>query len=333
MLTSTQTTIDVGALHGILDTTMSKIDQFCDPALTVATDVIFPESKCMYKYQVSSKNPWHRTWYGALSTTSKHGARKDHAGACIHGTPATRCFSTHVAMPGCVDTTVRNSMRDAEYVCLTLNIAPEGTRAFLLDSVANDPLMKTTDTIQEHIEDYDVHCAITGQGVQSSFTTEASGNIGITLTATSDSCHGFFFDMIVSGAQFAQSLAVDLMLVAFFTRRGCNVIFRGRDGSEDPSPAGEAEIKLYEFVGPRACQYKGSIMLQYWHNLWFFTYTMYHPIRDHIVSVAMHASNLQVSKRAPSLKLMLFLVTGQAGEYTTCLRLNMGRVTRSFFPF
>ena len=41
-------------------------------------------------------------------------------------------------------------------------------------------------------------------------------------------------------------------------------------------------------------------MLQYWHDLWFFTYTTFRPIRDHIASVAMHASTL--SKTALTVK-------------------------------
>jgi hypothetical protein len=44
-------------------------------------------------------------------------------------------------MPGCVDT----STCEAEYTYLSLNFAPEGTRAFLLDSGANAQLMKMTD--------------------------------------------------------------------------------------------------------------------------------------------------------------------------------------------
>jgi hypothetical protein len=125
--------------------------------------------------------------------------------------------------------------------------------------------------------------------VQASFTT-----------ATTDDGQGFFFDMIVTGAQFARNLTVDLMPVAFFTRQGCDVIFRGRANIHDPSPAGAAEIKLYEFDGSRPRKYKGSIMLQYWHDLCFFTYTTFRPIRDHIASVAMHASTL--SKTALTVK-------------------------------
>ena len=65
----------------------------------------------------------------------------------IH-TPAMRCFSSHVAMPGVSD----DSMLDATHVCLSLNFAPQGTKVFLVDSVNNAPIMKETADVRDHID-------------------------------------------------------------------------------------------------------------------------------------------------------------------------------------
>jgi hypothetical protein len=79
-----------------------------------------------------------------LGTTLQHPTREGQTGVCTHNTSATHRFSSYVAMPSCVGT----STREAEYTSLSPNFAPEGTRSFMLDSGANDPLMKMTDFSQ-----------------------------------------------------------------------------------------------------------------------------------------------------------------------------------------
>ena len=277
MLTSTQTFIAVGAANRVFDKSVHKMQGLCDSSVDVLRDVVFPKGREKFKYKSRLHvNPAPLRVLGSLGRD-----------AHVH-TPATYRLSTHIAMPGVSD----DSMLDATHVCLSLNFAPEGTKVFLVDSGANAPIMKETADVRDHIENYDISGGIKGQGVQSSFTTEASGNIGITIPAVAEDGKGFLFDMLIQGAQFAKSVTVDLLPVAFFQRQGCDVIYRGRKSVSDPSPAGEAEIRLYEFVGTSSRRYKGSVWLQYWQDLWFFTYTTFRPVRDHIVAAAMHASAL-----------------------------------------
>ena len=123
MLTSPQTIIATGALSSMIHDATRRIDKFCNSALTLATDMLFPKSKCMYKYQASSRS--RQISPHMLGTTMKHPTREGQTGVCTNDASATRCFSSHVAMPGCVNT----STCEAEYTYLSLNFAPEGTRA------------------------------------------------------------------------------------------------------------------------------------------------------------------------------------------------------------
>jgi hypothetical protein len=142
MLTSPQTIIAAGALYNVIDAATRQIDKFYNPALTLATDMLFPKSKRMYKYKASSRS--RQISPHMLGTTLKHPTHEGQTGVCTNDTSATRHFSSHMAMPGCVNT----STCEAEYIYLSLNFATEGTRAFLLDSWANNPLMKMTDFSQ-----------------------------------------------------------------------------------------------------------------------------------------------------------------------------------------
>jgi len=56
--------------------------------------------------------------------------------------------------------------------------------------------------INAKVVDLDRDCGITGEGVQQSFTTEASGTLGITVPGTAPDGSHFKFDILADGVQF-----------------------------------------------------------------------------------------------------------------------------------
>jgi len=82
--------------------------------------------------------------------------------------------------------------------------------------------------IQEKVVYFDPNGRLTGEGVQHSFTTDASGILGISLPGQAPNGTRFQFDMIAEGVQLANNLTQTLSLISWFLRAGCNAGFKGR---------------------------------------------------------------------------------------------------------
>ena len=107
---------------------------------------------------------------------------------------------------------------------------------------------------------------ITGDQVNGELTTDASGTLGITLNGKSIAGSAFAFDLIVEKMQLVRNLSYNLFPASFFTRRGCDVFFHGRQSIHDHSQAGVGEIRLHE-LKPNSREYMGKVDLKSWNDL------------------------------------------------------------------
>ena len=105
--------------------------------------------------------------------------------------------------------------------------------------------------INAKVVDLDRDGGITGEGVQQSFTTEASDTLGITVPGTAPDRSHFKFDMLADGVQFfpaaTSMMSQTLFPITWSMRAGCDAVFTGRSSLEDKS-SGHGAISLYELT-------------------------------------------------------------------------------------
>jgi hypothetical protein len=190
-----------------------------------------------------------------------------------------------------------NQEREAALVCLHLNFETKHSKVGMLDSGCNNAMQVLTDDVRACVVDFDTNGRITGDQVHGEFTTDASGTLGITLNAISDTGSVFDFDFIVEKMQLVRNLSYNLFPSSFFTRRGCDVFFHGRKSLTDPNPAGTGEIRLHE-IKSDSRQFVGKVDLKSWNDLWFFNYRIFNPAQD----VAMIATACAYSKLSNTIK-------------------------------
>jgi hypothetical protein len=191
----------------------------------------------------------------------------------------------------------RNIDMEAALVCLHLNFETKNSKIGMLDSGCNNAMQVLTDDVRECVVDFDTNGRITGDQVSGEFTTDASGTLGITLNGVSPAGSTFAFDFIVEKLQLVRNLSYNLFPASFFTRRGCDVFFHGRQSIHDHSQAGVGEIRLHELT-PNSREYMGKVDLKSWNDLWFFNYSIFNPAHD----VAMAASVSNATKISNTIK-------------------------------
>ncbi len=167
----------------------------------------------------------------------------------------------------------------------------------MLDSGCNNAMQVLTDDVRACVADFDTNGKITGDQVHGKFTTDASGTLGITLNAISDTGSVFDFDFIVEKMQLVRNLSYNLFPSSFFTRRGCDVLFHGRKRLTDPNHARKGEIRLHE-IKSDSRQFVGKVDLKSWNDLWSFNYRIFYPTQD----VAMIATASASSKLSNTIK-------------------------------
>jgi len=80
-----------------------------------------------------------------------------------------------------------------------------------------------------------------------------------------------------------------LFSITWFLRAGCDAIFTGRSSLKDKT-SGHDEILLYKLT-ENSKNYKGTLALICWNDLWFFKYSIFPPARhDATSTIAMSAS-------------------------------------------
>jgi len=80
-----------------------------------------------------------------------------------------------------------------------------------------------------------------------------------------------------------------LFPITWFLRAGCEAMFTGRSSLKDKT-SGHGEISLYELT-ENSKDYKGTLALNCWNDLWFFKYSIFSPTRhDAASAIAMSAS-------------------------------------------
>jgi hypothetical protein len=173
----------------------------------------------------------------------------------------------------------RNIDMEAALVCLHLNFETKNSKIGMFDSGCNNAMQVLTDDVRECVVDFDTNGRIMGDQVSGEFTTDASGTIGITLNGVSPTGSTFAFDFIVEKMQLVRNLSYNLLPVSFFTRRGCDVFFHGRQSIHDHSQAGVGDIRLHE-LKPNSRDYMGKVDLKSWNDLWFFNYSIFGPAHD-----------------------------------------------------
>jgi hypothetical protein len=154
-----------------------------------------------------------------------------------------------------------------------------------------------TDDVRECVVDFDTNGRITGDQVSGEFTTDTSGTLGITLNGVSPVGSTFAFDFIVEKLKLVRNLSYNLFPVSFFTRRGCDVFFHGRQSIHDHSQTGNGEIRLHE-LKPNSREYMGKVDLKSWNDLWFFNYSIFNPAHD----VAMTSAVSNTTKISNTIK-------------------------------
>jgi hypothetical protein len=80
----------------------------------------------------------------------------------------------------------------------------------------------------EFVVDFETNGRITGYQVNGEFTTYVIGTLGNTLNDVSLVCTAFDFDFIVEKMHLVRNLSYNLFPASFFTGRGCDVSFHGR---------------------------------------------------------------------------------------------------------
>ncbi len=167
----------------------------------------------------------------------------------------------------------RNVDTEAALVCLHLNFEIKNSKIGMLDSGCNNDMQVLTDDVRECVVGFDTNGRITGDQVNGEFTTDASGTLGITLNGVSPTGSAFAFDFVVEKMQRVRNLSYNLFPASFFTRRGCDVFFHGRQSIHDRNQAGLGEIRLHE-LKPNCRDYMGKVDLKSWNDLWFFNYSI-----------------------------------------------------------
>jgi len=186
--------------------------------------------------------------------------------------------SGHVPLLSMTKTSMMAKINDrnrseALFMCMHINFDDHGqSRIAMLDSGCNNIMMRLDAEINAKVVDLDRHGGITGEGVQQSFTTEASGTLGITVPGTAPDGSHFKFDMLADGVQFfpaaTSMMSQTLFPITWFMRAGCDAVFTGRSSLKDKS-SGHGEISLYELT-EKSKDYKGTLALNCWNDLWFF---------------------------------------------------------------
>ena len=104
---------------------------------------------------------------------------------------------------------------------------------------------------QRKVVDFDRDGGITGEGLQQSFTTEASGTLGITVPGTAPDGSHFKFDILADVVHFSPAatsmISQTLFPITWIMRAGCDAVFTGRSSLKDKS-SGHGEISLYELT-------------------------------------------------------------------------------------
>jgi len=168
---------------------------------------------------------------------------------------------------------INDQNRSALFMCMHMNFDDHGqSRIAMLDSGCNNIMMPLDGEINAKVVDFDRDGGITGEGVQQSFTTEASGTLGITVPGTAPDGSHFKFDMLADGVQFFPAaisiLSQTLFPITWFLRAGCDAIFTGQSSLKDKT-SGHGEISLYELT-ENSKDFKGTLALNCWNDLWFF---------------------------------------------------------------
>jgi len=81
-------------------------------------------------------------------------------------------------------------------------------------------------------------------------------------------------------------------------RAGCDTVFTGWSLLEDKS-SGHGEISLYELTG-KSKDYKGTLALNCWNDLWFFEYSISSPARHDTASAI--AMSVLIQKQSATAK-------------------------------
>jgi len=148
---------------------------------------------------------------------------------------------------------------------------------------------------QRKVVDFDRDGGITGEGLQQSFTTEASGTLGITVPGTAPDGSHFKFDMFANGVQFfpaaTSMMSQTLFFITWFMLAGCDAVFTGRSSLKNKS-SGHGEISLYE-LKEKSKGYKGMLALNCWNDLWFFKYSIFSPARHDAASAIAISASIQ----------------------------------------
>ena len=133
-------------------------------------------------------------------------SRFEYNRACIMPLPA----SGHVLLLSMTKTSMMATNNDqnrseALFMRMHMNFDDHGqSRIAMPDSRCNNIMMPLDGEINAKVVDFDRDGGITGEGVQESFTTEASGTLGITVPSTAPDGSRFKFDMLADGVQFSQ---------------------------------------------------------------------------------------------------------------------------------
>ena len=126
-------------------------------------------------------------------------------------------------------------------------------------------MLPLDDEVRDKAIEFDRNGRITGEGVQQSFTTDASGTLGISIPGTAPDGSLFQFDMIAEGVQLATNLTQTLFPITWFLRAGCDASFIGRSSLKDPT-IGHGAIRLNE-LQENSKDYKGDLALSCWNDL------------------------------------------------------------------
>jgi len=130
-------------------------------------------------------------------------------------------------------------------------------------------MMPLDEEINAKVVDFDRDGGITGEGVQQSFTTEASGTLRITVPGTEPDGSHFKFDMLADGVQFFPAatfmMSHTLFPITWFMRAGCDAVFTGRSSLKDKS-SGHGEISPYELT-EKSKDCRGTLALNCWNDL------------------------------------------------------------------
>jgi len=161
-------------------------------------------------------------------------SRFEYKRACIMPSPASGYVPLLSMTKTCMMAKINDQNRsEALFMCMHMNFDDHGqSRISMLDSGCNNIMMPLGGEINAKVVDFDRNGSITGEGVQQSFTTEASGTLGITVPCTAPDGSHFKFDMLADGVQFfpaaTSMMSQTLSPITWVLRAGCDAIFTGR---------------------------------------------------------------------------------------------------------